>query len=72
MISSNYEKTDMSTSVGIICIKLDKSIEQTFKKKLESVSYYDLNTIIMDNIHKFNEYNNSIRWKRRKIFKKWV
>jgi 8-oxo-dGTP pyrophosphatase MutT (NUDIX family) len=62
MISSNYEKTEMSTSVGIICIKLDKSIEQTFKKKIESVSYYDLNTIIMDNIHKFNEYNNSIKF----------
>ena len=62
MISSNYEKTDMNTSVGIICIKLDKSIEQMFKKKIESVSYYDLNTIIMDNIHKFNEYNNSIKF----------
>ncbi len=62
MISSNYEKFDMNTSVGIICIKLDKSIEQIFKKKIESVSYYDLNTIIIDNIHKFNEYNNSIKF----------
>ncbi len=62
MISSHYEKTDMNTSVGIICIKLDKSIKQVFKKKIESFSYYDLNTIIIDNIHKFNEYNNSIKF----------
>jgi len=62
MLSSTYEKHDYNTSVGIICIKLDKSIEKIFKKNIQSISYYDLNTIIIDNIHKFNEYNNSIKF----------
>jgi 8-oxo-dGTP pyrophosphatase MutT (NUDIX family) len=62
MLSSQYERNDINTSVGIICIKLDNSLNLIFKKKLESISYYDLNTIIIDNIHKFNEYNNSIKF----------
>ncbi len=62
MLSSHSEKYDINTSVGIICIKLDKSINMLFKQKLQSISYYDLNTIIIDNIHKFNEYNNSIEF----------
>lgn len=62
MLSSNYEKYEYNTSVGIICIKLDKTIEKKFKKNIQSISYYDLNTIIIDNIHKFNEYNNSIKF----------
>ncbi len=48
------------TSVGIIGIKLDKSIYNKFINNLQSVSYYNLNNIIMDNIHKFNEYNELI------------
>ncbi len=48
------------TSVGIICIKLDKSIYKKFINNLSSVSYYNLNNIVMNNIHKFKEYNDLI------------
>jgi 8-oxo-dGTP pyrophosphatase MutT (NUDIX family) len=50
------------SSVGIVCIKLEKTILSTFIKNLHSVSYYNLNNIIMNNIHKFNQYNDSIRF----------
>jgi 8-oxo-dGTP pyrophosphatase MutT (NUDIX family) len=50
------------TSVGIICIKLDNNLYNNFIKKLQSVSYYNLNDIVMDNINKFNKYNNSIKF----------
>lgn len=50
------------TSVGIVCFKLDKMIFNKFIKNLENISYYDLNHIMMDNIHKFNQYNNSIKF----------
>ncbi len=62
MLSSQYERNDINTSVGIICVKLEEPINLIFKKNLESISYYDLNTIIINNIHKFNEYNNSIKF----------
>ena len=62
MFSSNYERNDMNTSVGIICIKLNKNIYNTFKNNLQTITYYDLNNIVLDNIHKFNEYNNSIEF----------
>ena len=48
------------TSVGIICIKLDKSIYNRFINNLRNVSYYNLNNIDMNNIHKFSKYNELI------------
>jgi 8-oxo-dGTP pyrophosphatase MutT (NUDIX family) len=59
MISSEYYN-DPLTSVGIICIKLDKKIYAKFKNNLQSVSYYNLNNLIMEHIDKFNEYNDMI------------
>jgi len=53
---------EIPTSVGIICFKLDKNVQNQFIKNIKSTSYYDLNNIIMDNIHKFNEYNDSIQF----------
>ena len=50
------------TSVGIICFKLDNIIYNNFMKNLQSISYYNLNNIIMNNIHKFNQYNDSIKF----------
>jgi 8-oxo-dGTP pyrophosphatase MutT (NUDIX family) len=50
------------TSVGIICIKLDNNLYNNFVQQLQSISYYNLNDIIMNNIHKFNEYNDSIKF----------
>ncbi len=48
------------TSVGIICIKLDKKIYNKFRNNLQSVSYYNLNNLTMEHIDKFNEYNDMI------------
>lgn len=48
------------TSVGIICIKLNNKIYNKFKNNLQSVSYYNLNDLIMEHIDKFNEYNEMI------------
>jgi 8-oxo-dGTP pyrophosphatase MutT (NUDIX family) len=62
MLNSNYEKNDINTSVGIICIKLNKQIYTHFKNKISSTSYYDINNIILDSIYKFNEYNNYIEF----------
>jgi len=50
------------TSVGIVCFKLDKMIFNKFIKNLENISYYDLNHIMMDNIHKFTQYNDYIKF----------
>ena len=62
--NKNIEKSgkhdDPLTSVGIICIKLDKSIYNKFINNLHTVSYYNLNNIDMNNIHKFNQYNELI------------
>ncbi len=73
MISSDYNnlanymnsdnKTNCNeplTSVGIICIKLNKEIYNKFRNNLQSVSYYNLNDLIMENIDKFNEYNDMV------------
>ena len=57
---NNKQKEEPLTSVGIICIKLDKSIYKKFINNLQSVSYYNLNNIDMNNIHKFNKYNELI------------
>jgi 8-oxo-dGTP pyrophosphatase MutT (NUDIX family) len=56
----DYQQNEPLTSVGIICIKLDKSIYNKFINNLKSVSYYNLNNIVMNNIHKFNKYNELI------------
>ena len=55
--SNNKYKEEPLTSIGIICIKLDKSIYNKFINNLQSISYYNLNNIDMNNIHKFNKYN---------------
>jgi 8-oxo-dGTP pyrophosphatase MutT (NUDIX family) len=68
MILYNYKNsgkhTDINneplTSVGIICIKLDKSIYNKFIDNLRKVSYYNLNNIVMNNINKFSQYNELI------------
>lgn len=59
---TNKNCDEPMTSVGIVCIKLDKEIHNNFIQNLQSISYYNLNNIIMDNIHKFNQYNNSIKF----------
>ena len=53
---------NLHTSIGIICFKLDKEIYNIFLKNIHKISYYDLNKPMMDNIHKFNKYNDSIKF----------
>jgi ADP-ribose pyrophosphatase YjhB (NUDIX family) len=53
---------EIATSVGIICIKLDESIHDKFINNIKNISYYDVNNFIIDNIHKFNQYNNLIKF----------
>jgi 8-oxo-dGTP pyrophosphatase MutT (NUDIX family) len=53
---------EIPTSVGIICFKLNKKLQNIFIQNIKKTSYYDLNNIIVDNIHKFNEYNDSIEF----------
>ncbi len=52
----------MSVSVGIICFKLDNEIYNTFINNLKHISYYNLNNIIMNNIHKYEYYNKYIKF----------
>ncbi len=52
----------MSISVGIICFKLDSEIYNTFINNLKNVSYYDLNNILTNNIHKYEYYNKYIKF----------
>jgi 8-oxo-dGTP pyrophosphatase MutT (NUDIX family) len=58
----NKNNNESMTSVGVICFKLNNNIYNNFMKNLQSISYYDLNNIIMNNIHKFNQYNDSIKF----------
>ena len=57
---NNANINEPLTSIGIICIKLDKSIYKKFINNLKSISYYNLNNIVMNNIHKFSQYNELI------------
>jgi 8-oxo-dGTP pyrophosphatase MutT (NUDIX family) len=57
VLNNNKHKEEPLTSIGIICIKLDKSIYNKFINNLQSISYYNLNNIDMNNIHKFSKYN---------------
>lgn len=50
------------TSVGIVCFKLSKTIYETFIQNLSGMSYYDLNNLVMNNIHLFNKYNDMIQF----------
>jgi 8-oxo-dGTP pyrophosphatase MutT (NUDIX family) len=52
----------MSISVGVICFKLDNEIYNTFINNLKNVSYYNLDNIIMNNIHKYEYYNKYIKF----------
>jgi hypothetical protein len=54
---------DPLTSVGIICIKLEKKIYNKFKNNLQFVSYYNLNNFIMEHIDKFNEFFSDLKIK---------
>jgi 8-oxo-dGTP pyrophosphatase MutT (NUDIX family) len=59
---TNKNCSEPMSSVGIVCIKLDNVLYNTFIKNLQHVSYYNLNNIIMNNIHKFKKYNDSIKF----------
>jgi 8-oxo-dGTP pyrophosphatase MutT (NUDIX family) len=50
------------TSVGVVCFRLNKAIYKTFLQNLSSISYYDLNNLIFNNIHLFNKYNDMIQF----------
>ncbi len=52
----------MITSVGFICFKLDEMIYDTFIKNIQNITYYNLSNIVMNNIHKFNQYNQYIKF----------
>jgi ADP-ribose pyrophosphatase YjhB (NUDIX family) len=56
---SNYEPV---TSVGIICIKLDSAIYDIFIKNISKISYYNLNNIMLHNIHLYDKYNDMIQF----------
>jgi 8-oxo-dGTP pyrophosphatase MutT (NUDIX family) len=59
---TNKNCSEPMSSIGIVCIKLDNVLYNTFIKNLQKISYYNLNNIIMNNIHKFNKYNDSIKF----------
>jgi hypothetical protein len=67
---SNCGKTNHSikscdepiTSVGIVCFKLNQSLYNIFIQNLQYISYYDMNNIVLDNINKFNKYNDNIEF----------
>ena len=61
-INDIKEIEEPQISVGIICFKLSENIYETFKKNVNNISYYDVNNTILDNINKFNKYNNEIQF----------